>query len=232
MKLPVLYLHGFASSPKSNKAAFLSHRFRTSGRRVVIPDLNCGDFSTLTVSKMLSLARAEAEAIGGPFVCVGSSMGGYVAALLASGASVPCSPSSVPRPSSLVPRPSGLVLMAPALHPVEIWQRDMKPEEFARWKETGSTEVEHHGYGKKLPLNFGFMEDAGKYPPCPDIGNTPCLIIHGTGDSVVPVALSEGFVCLHRQIDLRPVMDDHELKNSLPLIGRLCDEFLSKLENL
>ncbi|MBI5528365.1 MAG: alpha/beta fold hydrolase [Deltaproteobacteria bacterium] len=225
MKLPVLYLHGFASSPDSNKAAFLSHRFRTSGQRVVIPDLNCGDFPTITVSKMLSLAQTEAGGIGGPFVCVGSSMGGYIAALLASGA-------VVSRPLSAVPRPSGLILMAPALHPVEIWQRDMKPEEFARWKETGLMDVEHHGYGKKLPLHFGFIEDAGKYPPCPDIGNTPCLIIHGTNDTVVPVTLSEEFVCLHRQIDLRPVLDDHEIKNSLPLIGRLSEEFLSKLENL
>ena len=38
--MQVLYLHGFASSPQSSKATFLSRKFTERGIRVIVPDLN------------------------------------------------------------------------------------------------------------------------------------------------------------------------------------------------
>jgi len=215
MKLPILYLHGFASSPQSHKAAFLSARWRAGGRTVVIPDLNCGDFATLTISKMLDLAEAEAMAIGGPYAIVGSSMGGYTATLLAS------------RGDRYL---EGLILLAPAFQPDTLWQRELNPTELARWKKSGTLLVEHHAYGKEVPLHYRFLKDAARHPPYPDIGETPCVIIHGTQDTVVPVTLSEQFCCGRKNVTLYPILDDHELKNSLDLIFTIANEFLRRLE--
>src|SRR4051795_7080793 len=77
----VLYLHGFASSPESSKATYLSQRFTERGIEVRTPDLNLPDFSTLTVTRMLDQAD---DLIGqfdpdAPIVVVGSSLGGFVA---------------------------------------------------------------------------------------------------------------------------------------------------------
>ena len=49
----VFYLHGFASSPASTKAARFAERLRARGLTVHCPDLNEPDFSTLTVTRML-----------------------------------------------------------------------------------------------------------------------------------------------------------------------------------
>lgn len=215
MKLPILYLHGFASSPQSHKAAFLSERWRGEGRTVVIPDLNCGDFSTLTISKILRAAEAEAKAFGAPFAVVGSSMGGYAAALLASG-----------HDRYL----KGLLLLAPAFQPETLWQREFTPFELAAWKKTGTLMVEHHAYGRKVALHHRFLDDAAKHDPYPDIGITPCVIVHGTQDTVVPVALSEQFSSGRKNVTLHPVFDDHELKKSLDEIARIAGSFLKTLE--
>jgi pimeloyl-ACP methyl ester carboxylesterase len=215
MKLPILYLHGFASSPQSHKATFLSARWRAEGRTVVIPDLNCGDFSTLTITKMLHAAEAEASALGGPYALVGSSMGGYAAALLAA------------RRDRYL---KGMILMAPAFQPDTLWQRELNPAEMAAWRASGVLMVDHHAYGKKVPISVRFLEDAARHDPYPDIGDVPCAIIHGTQDTVVPVTLSEQFSGGRPNVALHPVADDHELKSSLVTIARIAGDLFAKLE--
>ena len=49
----VFYLHGFASSARSTKAAFFAERLRPHGLELQCPDFNEPDFETLTVSRML-----------------------------------------------------------------------------------------------------------------------------------------------------------------------------------
>jgi hypothetical protein len=215
MKLPVLYLHGFASSPQSHKAAFLSGRWRAEGRTVVVPDLNCGDFSTLTISKMLRLAEAGAKEIGAPYAVVGSSMGGYAAALLAA------------RRDEYL---RGLVLMAPAFQPETLWQRELSPRELDEWKRTGTRLIEHHAYARKVPLHHRFIEDSARHEPFPEIGDLPCAIVHGTRDTVVPIMLSEQFARGRGAVSLHPVDDDHELKQSLEEIARIAAALLRTLE--
>ena len=55
----VLYLHGFASSAQSSKAAFFRARSRRTASRSSRPDFNLPDFSTLTVTRMLAQVRAH-----------------------------------------------------------------------------------------------------------------------------------------------------------------------------
>src|SRR3954469_25298958 len=59
MARPIFYLHGFASSAKSTKAAYLSDRFRDHGMVLRCPDFNQPDFSTMTLTRMLDQLGEE-----------------------------------------------------------------------------------------------------------------------------------------------------------------------------
>jgi predicted esterase YcpF (UPF0227 family) len=52
---PVVYLHGFASSPASRKAQFFRERFAAQGVEMAIPALDGGDFFNLTLSGQLEV---------------------------------------------------------------------------------------------------------------------------------------------------------------------------------
>lgn len=54
-----IYLHGFASSPRSTKAAFFSERLTRLGHAVDVPDLEQGDFEGLTITRQLAVVRRE-----------------------------------------------------------------------------------------------------------------------------------------------------------------------------
>jgi pimeloyl-ACP methyl ester carboxylesterase len=78
----VVYLHGFASSPLSGKAQFFRRKFEALGIAMEIPRLDEGRFEELTISSQLAVIE---QAVGGqPAILIGSSLGGYLAALYAS----------------------------------------------------------------------------------------------------------------------------------------------------
>src|SRR5208283_2594830 len=56
----ILYLHGFASGPASNKARFFSRRLEDAGARVAALDLARGDFEHLTISSQLKVVEQAA----------------------------------------------------------------------------------------------------------------------------------------------------------------------------
>ncbi|MFQ3568468.1 MAG: YqiA/YcfP family alpha/beta fold hydrolase, partial [Aggregatilineales bacterium] len=58
----IVYLHGFASSPGSQKAQTIQGRFAALGVPVSIPDLNVPSFERLTLTAMIDeTARAIAN---------------------------------------------------------------------------------------------------------------------------------------------------------------------------
>src|SRR4051812_28664566 len=112
--LSVLYLHGFASSPLSRKARFLGERFAELGIRFDAPELAGGDFFHLTISKQLQVVRAAAEGTR-PLMIIGSSLGGYLAALYAAAHNV-----------------KQVVLLAPAFGFHDLWVKRLGPEDTGR----------------------------------------------------------------------------------------------------
>src|ERR1700684_3621098 len=77
----IVYLHGFASSPESGKARFFAQKFGELGAPFVAPQLDQGDFEGLTITGQLKVVE---KAVGDePAVVMGSSLGGYLAALFA-----------------------------------------------------------------------------------------------------------------------------------------------------
>ncbi len=191
---PVVYLHGFASGPGSKKARFFGERFASRGVPFAVPDLAAGDFSHLTLSGQL---RVVENAIAGRVVgLMGSSMGGYLAALYAA-----AHPAQVRR----------LVLMAPAFDFASRWRQRLGEPAFAEWERTGLLSVFHYGAGKPAQVDFGLYLDALEQPSFPAV-TQPTLIFHGTGDEVVPIELSERFATgREAHVRLRRFDSDHEL---------------------
>ncbi len=115
----LVYLHGFASSPQSSKAQFFRKRFAGKGLALEIPSLDGGDFTHLTITGQLQIVNVAAG--GQPTVLIGSSLGGYLAALYAA------------RHANI----AKLVLMAPALQFPSRWRERYSPQELERWQRVG-----------------------------------------------------------------------------------------------
>ena len=77
----IVYLHGFASSPQSSKARFFAAKFEALGVPFTAPELDEGNFEGLTISGQLKVI--ERAIAGDRVVLMGSSLGGYLAALYA-----------------------------------------------------------------------------------------------------------------------------------------------------
>ena len=201
----ILYLHGFASSPSSNKARFFAELLRSSGARVDIPDLAGGDFEHLTITGQLRLI--EQTAAGDPVSLIGSSMGGYLAALYA--ARHP----EVPRV---------VLLCQHSLRPR--WSERLGTDAVAAWRDTGALEVFHYGENRQSPLAYALLDDASHYEDYPDF-HQPALIFHGENDDVVPAAYSEEFAGTHP--DAQPVHPEirPRITQRPGLHGSPCDRF-------
>lgn len=71
-----VYLHGFGSSPNSGKARYLAGKFQELRLQLDVPDLNLGDFTSMTISRVLAhLQAVYAE----PVSVIGSSLGATLA---------------------------------------------------------------------------------------------------------------------------------------------------------
>jgi uncharacterized protein len=192
-----LYLHGFASSPQSRKAQAFQAAFDRLGIPLAIPALDGGDFEHLTISGQLSLIE---ETLGGePVRLIGSSMGGYLAALYA----------------AAHPEVSRLVLLAPAFAFAPRWQRENRE----------SFDVFHYADRTVRRVHYGLVEDALQYPSIPDF-KQPAVIFHGLHDDVVPVECSRNFVATHANAQLIELESGHELLDVLERIVTEAVPFL------
>ena len=203
----VLYLHGFASSPASRKARFFAEKLAALGLAVEIPDLAEGDFEGLTLSKQLALI----ERLGRhePAIVIGSSMGGYLAALYA----------------ARHPEVDRVILMAPALRFHALWATEFGPERLRLWKEKGSVPVFHYGTGRPQLIGYQLMEDAASFEAEPQFSQ-PCLIFHGDSDPLVPVTQSVQFAATHPNVRLIRLASGHELTDVLDKIWDESERFL------
>ena len=173
----VIYLHGFASGPTSSKARFFSAKFQEAGIGVSIPALDGGDFRNLTISSQLDVLERETR--GERVVLMGSSLGGYLAAVYAAR-----HPEQVER----------AIMMAPAFCFARRWAAEIPAIE--EWKRSGVMELFHYGERRNREIGYNLIADGLEYEDYPDV-RQPALILHGALDPVVPVSLSEEFVTRH-----------------------------------
>ena len=207
----VVYLHGFASSPLSSKAQFFRRKFVARGVRVDIPQLDEGRFEQLTISGQLAVIERTVGA--GPAVLMGSSLGGYLAALYA---------------ARHAPQIERLVLMAPAFQFPRRWQESHAYED---WKREGSIPVFHYGDKTERRLGYQFAEDAARYEDEPEFPQ-PALILHGLHDDVVPPEISSAYAARRPGIKAVFLESGHELTDVLEPMWAEVAKYLGVPESI
>lgn len=206
----VFYLHGFASSARSTKAAFFSTKLAERGIPLEAPDLNEPDFGTLTVTRMIGQVLTAIGA-GERVALIGSSLGGFVAVQVA-----------LQRPDLV----SRLVLLAPALGFDGGPMRELGEAGLARWKASNALDIFHFGYGRLIPVHYELYADARRYDASTASLAMPVQVFQGRRDTVVDPVTVEQWALARPGVDLHLLDDDHQLLASLETIWGLMAPFL------
>ena len=209
----VFYLHGFASSAASSKAAWFGQKLRAHGITLQTPDFNEPDFSTLTVTRMVEQTASAIDALPeGPVVLIGSSMGALVAVQAA----------ALNRPRAV----DRLVLLAPALDFGRRRDFALGDRTHEEWRTTGHTNVFHYGYGRMLPVHYELYADACGYE-CENLRlDLPVQIFQGRNDIVVDPGSVEAWARRRPNVELHLLDDDHQLGASLDYMWDRMRPFL------
>ena len=203
----VLYLHGFASGPRSTKGVAFEQHFAARGVAIERLDLRVPSFEHLRLSAMIDVVRAH---LADDTTVIGSSLGGLTAA----------------RVAERDARVKRLVLLAPAFQLVQRWREQLGPA-WDDWRRTGWREVTDYTTGKPARVDFGFVEDVEAIDVgWPDV-RVPTRILHGRRDDVVPVERSRAFAAGRAHVQLIELDDGHELVSSLPVLLAETERFLA-----
>ncbi len=194
----ILYLHGFASGPQSQKGRFFANQFAQIGAETAMPDLNENDFFGLTITRQLKLVDRLTEGRP-PRLLIGSSMGGYVAALYAA-----ARPERIP----------ALVLMAPAFGFPARWAERLGAARLEEWRREGSMLVDNYATGGLEPVGWQLYEDAQWHDDIPRMSQ-PTLVFHGLRDDVVDPRLSIEFARGRENVTLELLNSGHALTDQL-----------------
>jgi len=189
------YLHGWASSPESNKARFFRQQFVEQGIELQIPDLNQDDFFHLTLTRQIH--QVEALLPPEPVTMLGSSFGGLTALWIA----------------QRQPQIKQLILLAPALNFATYSLALLTEEQRHQWFMQKELKIHHYGYEREMSLSYHFIEDLQSYS---DVGLHRCLptlIFHGHHDEVISIQSSRDFATGHPWIELVELDSDHSLAN-------------------
>lgn len=207
-----VYLHGFASSPSSSKATRFGRELAALGVPFACPDLNEPDFSSLTVTRMLTQTAAVVDASAAPVALIGSSLGAFVALHAAAAAG----PARVDR----------LVLMAPALDFGGNRLRQLGEVGIEEWRRSGKLRVHHYASGQPRDVGFELFEDAAQYDAFTVDLELPILAFQGRHDASVDPKMVERWAVARPNVRLRLLEDDHQLTTSVDVIWQESKTFL------
>ena len=196
----VVYLHGFGSGPKTAKGTAIGKRLAATVSSYAIPDLEAGDFRSLTMDRIFERTSAHIAALpadGEPVLVIGSSLGGFAAAQLAV--------------LGRMPRTAGLLLIAPAFGFPERWSEILGEQGIVDWRATGERLFYHHAAERELPLSVGFLESCLALPSVPLPPEIPVVIVHGRRDETVDWRWSRRYAEQEGHIEFHLIDGDHRL---------------------
>ena len=205
-----IYLHGFASSPGSRKAEVFKERFARNSCELIVPDLNGEDFTRMTLSSQIGLVenvlnnRREQQ-----FGLIGSSMGGYLSALLA----------------EVHHKVAALYLMAPGFNFLARWKEALSQDPGAGLVGGDLIRVFHYRYNEERDLSTDIFRDAERWDALPLVREVPTRIVHGINDDTVPVEESRQFVKDRPWRRLKELNADHGLVDEVDWIVEDCLQF-------
>ena len=203
-----IYLHGFASSPNSNKAKYILERFTENQIKLEIADLNCDDFYHLTITRQIKQVVASFEQKK-DLTIIGSSLGGLTAAYI----------------GEEFLQVKRLILLAPAFGFLSHWLPTLGTEVIQRWQQEKYLMVHHYGEQRELPLSYDFLTDANQYQEQVLQRPIPTLILHGQHDEVIPIQASRDFAQKRSWVELIELNSDHALSNVMMEIWQAIEDF-------
>jgi predicted esterase YcpF (UPF0227 family)/GNAT superfamily N-acetyltransferase len=210
-----IYLHGFASSPKSRKAIFFKNQLTKWGISLHIPDLNTPDFSSLTLTSMIERLAQEIEGCApAPVNIIGSSLGALVALHFVDKFK-----------QSNASQVTKMLLLAPALDFVQNRLQQIGRDAFDKWKTEGWFKFLHYSYNKEYKVNFKLINDITAYNSDRIQVDIPVLIYHGRRDNNVNCEQSIKFAENRDNIALRLIDSDHMLLDQLDKIWPSAVQF-------
>jgi uncharacterized protein len=160
MQRSILYLHGFASSPRSRKVAAIAELLRPDGIELNAPDLNAPSFERLDWSAMIDRAVASGRS-SPPAAIAGSSLGALLAL-------------EVLRRGIVAP----VVLIAPALGFGARWVAGLPAGDPIR--------VYNHALDAEAPIHRMFFEQMARVDVDCEPPPVPVAVIMGRRDESVP----------------------------------------------
>ncbi|MBT4374910.1 MAG: alpha/beta fold hydrolase [Nitrospina sp.] len=209
-----VYLHGFASGPLSKKAAAFKKKFEEIGVSLNFPDLEGGDFENMTLTSQIKIVLDLLDQFQGKNVClIGSSMGGYLATLLAQKRVVI----------------KATYLMAPGFNFLERWMRSLQLDYDGDNSLKRKVPIFHYRYDKTKYICTDIFKDAKQWASIGLKRDVPTRIVHGTHDKVVPINESIKFVSRRPWCSLKELDCDHGLLSHLDWIVDDCMGFFKRL---
>ena len=149
--------------------------------------------------------------VDGPFVVVGSSLGGFVAVQTA---------------LQHAPRIARIVLLAPALDFDGNRLSELGDRGLDGWKTSNTLSVFHYGYGRMMPVHYELYADALRYDAMRANLLQPVQVFQGRFDSSVDPDTVERWAKARPNVQLHMLDDDHQLSKSLELIWAEMERFL------
>ncbi|MFZ5877047.1 MAG: alpha/beta hydrolase [Nitrospirota bacterium] len=222
----VIYVHGFASSQRGEKATYFGERFVARGDAYLTFDLRGHGESSGTMKELtLTRALADVETVlawarqrFSRIAVIGSSLGGQLAAWAAAR-----------HPKDVTAN----LLIAPAFSFYENRVRELGPDGEARLRAEGYAVVRNEWVtatiGRELvedAAGYGLDRLLPKY-------RTPTLILHGAEDATVPIAGSVEFVrrSAARPLELVAIAGgDHRLTDHKAVLFDYMIGFLGRLD--
>lgn len=206
-----IYLHGFASSPQSHKAQYLSNRFGEKGINLQVLDLNQNDFTNLTLTRQINQTVANFTDSDTPITLIGSSFGGLTSVWIA----------------EKYPQVQRLVLLAPAFNFASYWRNKLGEGQMQQWKESGFLSVYHYREDKLLPLSYSFCSDIYQYEQSLLQRKIPTLILHGKHDETIPIQASIDYAKQRFYVKLITLESDHSLGDKMEIVWQETKSFCS-----
>ena len=155
----ILYFHGFASSPRSQKVTRFRELLEPEGFVFDAPDLNVPSFETLDFDAVVALGVQRGTAAP-PDVIVGSSLGSLVALAVARAVGAP------------------LVLIAPPLGMAAHWIARLPPGD--------PITVFNYARNADAPIHRAFFEQMGRVDADRDPPSQAVTVVIGRNDETVP----------------------------------------------